>query len=316
MRHLLSLAAIIFPLFHLCAESLRPLDGVAAVVNEEIITFSQVNELTSPLIRAARANLSGATLESKLREIHKSAVEELVNRQLIIQEFRRMKAQIPGHVIEDRLTAIVREEFGGDRSAFIRTITAQGLTLDRLRKMEEEKIIVQAMRSREIKNDPLISSGAIERYYREHSAEWTSNDEVKLRMIKIIAGDQPEAKRKMITEIRDKIAGGAEFGDLARIYSQDPTQDKSGDWGWVKRGDLSADMERVVFSLKKGKPSDVIELNQTYYLLLAEDRKDGVAKPLKEVRADIERKLHQIERQKLLEGWLGRLRKKAYVKIY
>lgn len=317
MRHLLCLAAILLvPLSHAHAAPPRPLDGVAAVVNEEIITFSQVNELTAPLIRAAKANLAGAALESKLNEIHKSAVAELVNRQLIIQEFRKIKAQIPEHVIDDRMTALVREEFGGDRSAFLRTIAAQGMTLDRLRKMEEEKIIVQAMRSREIKNEPIISNGAIERYYREHSREWTANDEVKLRMIKVIAAGQPQAKRKMIEEIRDKIVRGADFADLARIYSEDPTQDAGGDWGWVKRGDLSPDMEAVVFSLKKGKPSEIVELNQTFYILLAEDRKEGTVKPLKEIRAEIERRLLQVERQKMLEGWLSRLRKKAYVKIY
>jgi hypothetical protein len=62
--------------------------------------------------------------------------------------------------------------------------------------------------------------------------------------------------------------------------------------------------------------SDIIELNQTYYIMLAEEKKGGVSKPLKEVRGEIERRLLQIERQKDQQDWLQRLRKKAYVKIY
>lgn len=177
-------------------------------------------------------------------------------------------------------------------------------------------MIVQAMRARQIKTDPIISSVAIERYYAANKREWTTNDEVKLRMIKIVAGNEPAKKRRMIEEIRAKLTSGADFADLARIYSEDPTQDAGGDWGWVKRGDLSVDLEGAVFSLQKGKPSGIIEMNQSYYILLAEDRKDGVARPLSEVRGEIERRLLQVERQKLLEGWLSRLRKKTFVKIY
>ena len=57
-------------------------------------------------------------------------------------------------------------------------------------------------------------------------------------------------------------------------------------------------------------------MNQNFYLLLAEDRKDGVTKPLKEVRDGIEKYLLQQERQKLQQGWIERLRKKAFIKIY
>jgi parvulin-like peptidyl-prolyl isomerase len=172
------------------------------------------------------------------------------------------------------------------------------------------------MRSREMKEDPIIPPGRIESYYREHRQEWTTNDEMKLRMIKILPGDEPAKKRKMIEEIREKIVRGADFAGLARVYSMDTTQDNGGDWGWVKRGDLNPEMERIVFSLPTGKVSEVLEMSGTYYLLLVEQKKGGNSKPLKEVRDEIERRLLQIERQKQQQGWLERLRKKAYVKVY
>jgi len=317
VKRLFLFATAILSFASLRAADPQVLDGVAAEVNSDVITFSQVRELTAPIENAARANLSGAALSEKIKEVRTRAVNDLIDRQLILQEFRKMKgAAIPSHVVDDRITALIREEFGGDRSAFLKTIAAQGYSLDRLRKMEEEKVIVQAMRAREVKSDPMIPASRIQAFYDERRQEWTTNDEVKLRMIKIIPGKEPEKKQQMIREIRDKIVRGAEFADLARIYSEDSTQDAGGDWGWVKRGDLSPDMERVVFGLKKGKVSDVVTLNQTYYLLLAEDRKDGVTKPLKEVRDQIEKYLLQQERQKMQQGWLERLRKKAYIKIH
>ncbi len=292
------------------------LDGVAAVVNEDVVTFSQVRELTGALEGALRANFSGNALTERIKEVRLRAVNDLIDRQLILQEFKKMKGQIPPHAIDDRVNAIIREDFGGDKSAFMRTIAAQGFTLDRIRKMEEEKIIVQAMRSREVKNEPLLAPGAIESYYRKHIQEWTANDEVKLRMIKIAPGSEPEKKRKMAQEIREKLVRGADFADLAKVYSEDSTQDKGGDWGWIKRGDLNPEMERVVFQLPTGKVSDVLQLNQTYYIMLAEQKKGGVSKPLKDVRREIEGRLLQVERQKDQQEWLQRLRKKAFIKIH
>jgi len=291
------------------------LDGVAAVVNDDVVTFSQVRELTGALETSLRANYSGNTLTDRIKEVRLRAVNDLIDRQLILQEFKKLKGTIPTNTIDDRVNTIIREEFGGDKSAFLRTIAAQGFTLDRIRKMEEEKIIVQAMRSREVKNEPLIPPGAVESYYRQHVQEWTANDLVKLRMIKIAPGSDPVKKRKMTQEIHEKLVRGADFADLARVYSEDSTQDKGGDWGWIKHGDLNPEMEQVVFRLPTGRVSDIIELNQTYYIMLVEQKKGGVSKPLKEVRAEIENRLLQIERQKDQQDWLQRLRKKAYIKI-
>lgn len=311
---ILAAIAVLFAHTSIMAEP-QVLDGVAAEVNEDVITFSQVRELTGAIESALRANFSGAALNERIKQVRTRAVNDLIDRQLILQEFKKMKGQIPPHAIDDRINAMIREEFGGNKSAFLRTIAAQGFTLDRVRKMEEEKIIVQAMRSREMKDTPLLPPGAVESYYRKHAQEWTTNDEVKLRMIKINPGSEPEKKRKMIQEIREKIVRGADFADLARIYSED-NQEKGGDWGWIKRGDLNPEMEAIVFRLPTGKVSDVIQLNQSYYLMLAEERKGGVTKPLKDVRREIESRLLQAERQKDQQDWLQRLRKKAFVKIH
>ncbi len=292
------------------------LDGVAATVNTDIVTFSQVRELTGPVENSARASFSGPALAEKVKEIRLNAVNMLIDRQLILQEFKKGKGQIPTHMVDERISETVRTRFGGDRSAFLRTITAQGLTQDKLRKMEEENIIVKYMRGKEIKTDSLVSMSEVEKFYNAHRDDWTTNSQVKLRMIKVNPGTDSEKKRKLIEDIRAKAVAGSDFADLARIYSEDSTQDNGGDWGWVKHGDLSGELDRQVFLLKPKKVSEVLTMNGAFYLLLAEDKKNGTAKPLKEVRDEIEQRIGQQERQKLEQAWMARLRKKAYIKIY
>src|SRR4051812_47631115 len=73
------------------ARAQEVLDGVAAVVGNEVITFSQVRDLVGPKEKQARDTLKGEALMEKIKEIRLAAVNELINRQLILQEFAEMK---------------------------------------------------------------------------------------------------------------------------------------------------------------------------------------------------------------------------------
>lgn len=290
------------------------LDGIAAVVNGEVITFSQVRELVGAREKALRDQYKGQELMDKIKEVRLAAVKDLIDRQLIIQEFKKNKFSIPDYVVEDHIQTVIREEFGGDRNAFVRTLEAQGYTMQRFKEVETDKIIVQAMRSKQVKTDVMISPQQIEEYYRKNSEEFSAPEQVKLRMI--VVKKTGENGREMAQEIREKVVSGANFQDLAQMYSEDPTKDAGGDWGWIDRKTLNDSLAKVAFSIKPGQVSNIIELGGNCYLLYVEAKKNAATKPLAEVHDDIEKKLLQVERQRLQQKWLDGLRGKAYVKMF
>ncbi len=293
------------------------LDGMAAVVNEDVITFSQVRDLVGAKEKGIREAFKGAELMDKIKAIRLQAINDLIDRQLILQEFKKSKATIPEHFIEDRINTITREEFGGDRSAFLRTLAAQGYSIDRFRQLETDKMIVQAMRGQSVKSDVAVAENQITTYYNLHRAEYTSEEQVKLRMITIRKpADGGDGRRKMMEEIRKKINEGAEFPDLAKMYSEDSNQEASGDWGWVNRKTLNETLTKAAFSLKVGQVSEIVTIDGNFYLLLAEAKKSAVTKPQAELRDEIEKKLIQEERQKRQMEWIAKLRKKAYIKLF
>lgn len=293
------------------------LDGLAAVVNGDPITFSQVRELVSARENALSQIYKGRELEQKKIEVRTAAVNELIDRQLILQEFKKNKYNIPEYVIEDRMKTIIRESFGGNRQAFLRTLDAQGYTLNRFKEVEQEKIIVQAMRQKAVKSDLIVPPHQIEEYYAKHREEYTTQDQVKLRMIVLKKEGASEATQKaMAEEIREKVAGGADFGNMAQLYSQDSTQSVNGDWGWIDRKTLNEKLTKVAFALKAGQMSKVIEDGGSYYILFVEAKKNAITKPMGEVRDDIVKKLTQDEQQKQQEKWIATLREKAYIKTF
>lgn len=301
------------PLVPLIAEE-QVLDGVAAVVNGEVITFSQVRELVMAREMALRQSLQGQELADKIKETRLSAINDLIDRQLVLQDFAKNKFNIPDYAVDDHVNTIIREQFKGDRQAFIRTLQAQGYTLQRFRKVETDKMIVQAMRQRAVKVDPILSPSKIEKYYEEHKAEYSTPEQIKLRMI-VLRKENPDA-RKVAEELRAKARSGAEFASLAQMYSEDSSKENGGDWGWIERSTLNEALSAPAFALKPGQVSKVVELGTNYYLLFVEARKAAETKPLASVRDEAEKKVLQAERQAAQEKWIKGLRDKAYIRIF
>src|ERR1700726_3310362 len=147
------------------AEQPEVVDGVAAIVNGEVITYSQVRELVSPREKVLRAQFSGEELEKGIKEAREAALKDLTDRQLILQAFRKENYQIPDHFTEERRHEIIQENFGCDRGTFIKTLEAQTFTIGEFKKMESEKMIVQAMRSRNVKLTTVASPARVDEYY-------------------------------------------------------------------------------------------------------------------------------------------------------
>ncbi len=138
------------------------INGIAAVVNGDVITYSQVRELSAPREKLLRSQYTGEELEKALKEAREAALKDLIDRRLIIQAFQKEKYQIPDHFVEEQLRGIIKESFGGDRNTFIKTLEAQSYSMGEFKQKEIERMIVQAMRAKNVKRNPISSPTKVE----------------------------------------------------------------------------------------------------------------------------------------------------------
>jgi parvulin-like peptidyl-prolyl isomerase len=294
------------------------LDGLAAVVNNSPVTFSQVRELVAAREKAAAEQLQGAQLNEKIKQIRTEAIGELIDRQLILQYFKDKGFQLPPYLIEDRIATVIREEHNGDRAAFARKLSSFGYTIERFRKEEMDKIIVQSMRQQVVKTSPVIPLDKLKAFYKEHIKEFTTEEQMRLRMIILRSTDKgtPEQRKKFLEEVRAKVSQGAKFAEMAKLYSEDSTAESGGDWGWVNPSSLNDTLARAAGELKVGQMSKPIVMGSSAYLLFCEERKPKSVLGFDESRDTIEKVMITQERQKAQEEWIAKLRKKAYIKIF
>ena len=295
-------------------------DGVAALVNKDVITFSQVREVVAPRERTLRGQYNGQELADKIREARRGALQELIDRQLIIQEFKTKEYAIPDRFVDERVDTIIREEFGGDRQAFIRTLQAQGFTLAKFRQAEKDKIIVQAMRFQNVKGSFIVSPIKIDSLYTTSKPDYTTPEQVHLWMIAVNKGTQAagesDPQKLVAQEIRDKLLKGAKFEQLAQLYSDDSSRSSGGDWGWIDKKTLNESLTNSAFRLEVNKISPIVDQGPAYYIMKISERKAEYTKPLADVRSDIEKKISSEDRERMQEQWVATLRKKAFIKVF
>jgi len=314
----LALFAILLSHPALAAET-EVIDGIAAVVNTDVITYSQVRSVSGPRERLLRSQFKAEELAKQIKVAREAALKDLIDRQLIVQSFAKEKFELPEHFVDERVNDIIRESFGGDRQSFIKTLQAQNYSLTEFKKHEKESIIVQAMRSKNVKPVTVIPPARIAEYYGKHQAEFTAKEQVKLRIIMIpthAAEGNAAAQKAIAEEILGKLADGAPFDRMAQIYSEDSTRDVGGDWGWIERKTLAAPLEKVAFNLPAGRSSHVIELGPNYYILRVDEKRGGETPSFAKLRPEIEKKLMQEESQRQQELWLAGLRQKAYIRTF
>ena len=295
------------------------INGIAAVVNGDVITYSQVRDLSAPREKLLRSQYAGEELEKQLKEAREAALKDLIDKRLIIQAFQKEKYEIPDHFVEEQMRGIIKEAFGGDRNTFIKTLEAQSYSIGEFKHQETERMIVQAMRAKNIKKNPISSPTKVEEYYKKHRAEFTAKEQVKLRMIMISGGadrGQAASQKALAEEVLGQLAGGADFERIAQSYSEDSTRDVGGDWGWIDRKTLAPPLEKIAFNMPVGRISNIIEYGGNYYILKVEERQGGATRSLAEARPEIEKKLLQEEAEDLQDRWLAGLRAKAYIRTF
>ena len=293
-------------------------DGVKAVVNQRAITFAEVEDFSRPAVDALRRQYLGQpdVFQQKVNETLGDSLEQLVERQIILHSFDTEGYKLPDSVVDQMVHDRIHERFG-DRLTLMKTLQAQGMTLEQFRKQVREQYIESALRNQNVQREIIISPYKVQSYYETNQGRFMLEDQVKLRMIVLTKASANDRNTlKLAQEIKGKIREGATFNEMAAVYSQGSQQRQGGDWGWVERSVLRKELAETAFKLQNGQVSDPIETSDTIYLMLVEDKRTTHARPLAEVREEIEKSLRIEQQARLQKQWIDGLKKKTFIRYF
>jgi peptidyl-prolyl cis-trans isomerase SurA len=305
---------------------LRFADGIAAIVEDRIITVDDIRRDITPLIATLQQSARNEKeFNEKLEALQDDIIQNRIDKVLIVKEFNKPKdgdeknkRQVPASAIDNEIAEIQISQFDGDRSKFLAYLRSRGMTLREYRKEQEEDLIYNYMIQHQRKSQSFVSPVKVETYYKENKDRFYQEDSALLRVIQFTRtnGETDAQLEGKAQTVLAKFHSGDSFAELARQFSQDTRRNKGGDWGWTKRSDMRKEFSEVLFKLKKGEVSSPIFTPEGCFLLYAEDRKFAGIQTLEEVRDDVERILAQ-QMTRLSQGrWIERLRRNGYIKMF
>lgn len=293
--------------------------GLAAQVENNIITFEQVRGEMAPLIpRVEQESHSQEEFDKKMSQLYIETLQAMIDKFIIVKEFNEKKYQFPDSLIQNEYDRILIEQFNNDRAQFRKHLDALGLNTREFITNLRNDFIVGGMRSNLRKNLSEISPKRIQDYYDEHQEQFFQEEAIHMRliMLKPIGDESQDLMRQQVENVLSELKSGKDFSDVAKAYSQDSRRSKGGDWGWITRKDLSQSLADTAFSLNIGDYSQPITAGSQTYIVYVEDRRAEGIQPLEDVRDQIENTIAEDQSRLAQQAWIQRLRQKAYIKYY
>lgn len=279
MKYLMSAVALTIAL-STPARAAQLVDYVVAVVNEDVILNSQLEEAVDSIKRQIRASGNTPPTDTELRE--------QMRERLIMQEIQSQRAAQRGIRIGDEelnqaLEGIARQN-GMNLREFARALRSEGVDFLMVREQVRNELLTNSLRQREIDARVSVTDREIDAFL----AKTRKNDqatEYRLEHILIAVPDGSTddvraAARAEAEQIRQAVIDGASFSQMAISRSDATTALDGGDLGWRTAGALPTLFADEVDDMSVGSVSPVIETGSGYNLIRLADQRGGQAAQL------------------------------------
>jgi peptidyl-prolyl cis-trans isomerase SurA len=293
------------------------IDRIIARINNQIITLSDLQEITDALLAASEPELTGAEREAKRSEVEKDVLENMIEEKLII-DF----AQARGITVEEKELEKAIEELKKRHSLndfqFQQVLEQQETTLEDYKGRIKNQILVSRAMNFMVHSRVDLNEADAKGYYESHKEEFYLPEDIKVRQILIVCPpnvDPAERERAKAEAgyVHKALLNGGDFSQLAKKHSQDPSADKGGDIGYTKKGELLPVLEKVLFGMEKDAISALIETKHGFHILKVEEKRTQRLKPFTDVKEDILNKIYKEKIDTMHEQWIDEIRKDAFV---
>ncbi len=245
-----------------------------------------------------------------------TALERAIDEELLLQEAVR-RGYAPS---QDEIARLYRERVAkyGSEEEYL-----AGARLRRLSKSEildaiRREVTLGRFVSEEVESGLTATESEARSFYDANPYLFTPETRVRLGQIFVAAplGSPLERRAGALSRLGvalERLEEGEAFEALARVISEDGSAPVGGLLGYVRRGDLLEELERVAFTLGPGKVSEIIESDLGYHLLKVYERTGGTVRPFEEVRDEVREKLLASKRSERLSELIATLREGAEI---
>jgi peptidyl-prolyl cis-trans isomerase SurA len=237
-----------------------PLDRIVAIVNEDVIMQSELNNK----LRALASQLSEQNAPLPPRDI----LEKQVLEQLILNKLQLQFAANTGILVDDetlnRAISNIASENKVNLTQFREILERDGYSYEAFREDIRNEIIIARLKQRQVDNRVTVTDREIDNFLVTEEIQGGIETEYRLSHILIATPEEATAEEteqaKMVAEkVLEDLANGEDFAMLARTVSDGQQALEGGDLGWRKAADIPSLFTDHVQKMEEGEVSDLIQ---------------------------------------------------------
>jgi len=302
------------------------INAIAAVVNGRTITKSKVGFMLAPIFSqlAAQFPRRGAEFERQVLEARNKILQELIDREIILSEFKEMEkkgANLPQQAVDREISRQIREVYNGSEPKFEEELKRARMSREAYRKMTREQLIVQAMRAEHFSDAPPPLPGEISKEYAEIKDTIRDITKDKITFNKIFLPRQDtenplataETQLALAEQLVVEINNGADIAELAKKHSRDAFSAEGGFQKDLPRTDLAPEFASIIFARKPGEIVGPLEDPAGFTIVKIIDISHGPAPALSEVKEMIEERVRRKKSAVAYEKWIESKRRTAVI---
>lgn len=291
------------------------LDRVVAVVNNEVITWSELRELISIEGKDFLQKVPEDRKEEAIKAVEKDFLNNLIDIKLQLQEARKKGIDVSSGEINSAI-ADIKKKYNLTDEALLNSLTAEGMTMNDYRTRLSEQILLSKVVNFEVKVNIIIPDDAISKYYDTNRDKFEGKEKRKIRQILFRLpkdNSQKPAIEAKADEMVRRLQGGEDFSKLAGELSEDASKQFGGDIGYISRGSALKEIEEAAFSLNVGEVSRPFWSPAGLHIIKVEDKIEGGG--FDKVKDKIKEALFEKAFEVKYTEWKAGLKEKAYIEI-
>ena len=287
-------------------------------INGEPIPERAVEYELRRLVQFYSEHMTTEELKASLPDMRRKAVDQVVGAKLLMMEAERLDIQVSKDEIDSRLRKM-KEDVGGEaafREALKKQNIDEGQIVDGIQRGRRMDKLIEKIT--EGMHDP--TEEEIEKHFDEHAEDYYRQERVQAQHILLKPASDKLADRETtkskLMELRNRIAMGEDFGDIASQFSECPSGKKSGgSLGWFARGMMIPEFDDAVFAMELEELSDVIETPLGFHLIRMTGYEEGGPVTIDEVSDKVREFLRHSKRGAVISAYVEDLKKKADIQI-
>lgn len=298
----------------------KVLDRIVAVVNEDIILLSELNQRMKPYIQKIQQQGYDTDQERELTfKVREDMLNRLVDEKLTDQEIKRNDIQVDEAQLDAAIERIKTTNYFTDED-LQGYLKQENITMQEYRDQIKEQIMRSRLVNYQVKSKIVITEKDILDYYDDHPELYGGKKRfhlknILLRVPELATTDEKQSVRKRIEGIRQRIANGESFSDLARSESEGPAAANGGDIGDFEVSSLSPQILDALEGLSPGDTTAVLDTDLGFQLFYLDAITRDEGKSFESVKDEIHQRLYQEEVDKKFLSWLEELRGRSHIKV-